>query len=63
MSYVKPMDKTRKQKQNRRKAKKAKEARREATCQRVVEIIAPQHPVNDGTDPIARSEVQKRTGY
>ena len=43
------MSKKRKQKQNRRKAKKAKDQR---ACQRVVEIIAPQHPVNDGTEPI-----------
>ena len=54
MSYVKPMSKKRKQKQNRRKAKKAKEARREANCERVVDIIAPQHPVNDGTAPIGQ---------
>ena len=46
------MSKKRKQTQNRRKAKKAKEARREADCQRVVEIIAPQHPVNNVTEPI-----------
>ena len=44
--------KRKKTKQNRMKAEKAKEARREANCQRFVEIIAPQHPVNDGTEPI-----------
>ena len=46
------MSKKRKQKQNRRKAKKAKEGRREANSQRFIEIIAPQHPENDGTEPI-----------
>ena len=50
VSYVKPMSK--KGNKAKKKAQKAKEARREANCQIVVEIIAPQHPVNDGTEPI-----------
>ena len=53
VSYVKPISKKRKQKQNKRKARKAKEVRREANCQRVVEIIAPQHVMNDSSEPIS----------
>ena len=53
VSYARPMSNKRKQKQNKRKAKKAEEVRREANCQRVVEIIAPQHQVNDSSEPIS----------
>ena len=52
VSYVKPMSKKGNKNKTEEKPKKVKEAKREANCQRVVEIIAPQHPVNDGTEPI-----------
>ena len=50
--YSKPTSKKRKQKQNNRKAKKARATRMEANYKRVIETIAPQQESHDVTEPI-----------
>ena len=50
--YFKQASKKRKQKQNKRKAKKAWATRMEANCKRVVETIAPPQESHDVREPI-----------
>ena len=51
VQYSKPTKK-RKQKQNKRTAKKARAKRMEVNCNRVIETIAPQQESHDVTEPI-----------
>ena len=51
VQYSKPRSQKRKQKHNKRKAKKAKAIRMEDNCKRVIETIAPQHQSHDVTEP------------
>ena len=52
VQYSKPTRKIRKQKQDKRKAKKARATTMEANCKRVIETIAPQQESHDVKEPI-----------